>query len=119
MPPAFRPVRPKPSGVIIQLDGFRDALGVHCCLGALRQLFERFGIRILRLLVVSRLIADCHRLADFAAASRSLGMRKRHQTKRKNGSNNYSLIPDLHFAKSVRPPLWSCVDLDLTNLSNI
>ena len=83
--------------MVIQPDGFRDAVGVHCCLRALRQLFERFGIRTLRLLVVSRLIADCHRRADFAAASRSLAMRKRHQTKRKNESNNYSLIPDLHF----------------------
>src|SRR6266480_6538469 len=99
MPPAFRPLRPKPSDAVIQPDGFRDAVGVHCYLRALHQLFERFGIRILRLLVVSRLIADCHRLADFAAASRSLGMRKRYQTKRKNESNYYSLIPDLHFGE--------------------
>ena len=31
--------------------GFRDALGVHCCLRALSQLLERFGMRILSLLV--------------------------------------------------------------------
>src|SRR6267378_7865817 len=77
MPPAFRPVRPKLSGAVIQPDGFRDALRVHCCLRALRQLLERFGIRILCLLVTSRLITDCQRLADFAMASRSLAMRTR------------------------------------------
>src|SRR5260370_42478572 len=78
MPPAFRPVRPKLSGAVIQPDGFWDALGVHRCLRAFRQLLERFGICIpLCLLVISRLIADCQRPAAFAVASRSLAMRTR------------------------------------------